>query len=215
VKQEEVRYNVPVEFGSTCVAWFKLSELITRKEKEKALSLYRLLSHSFDDKAYALQLEGDILWSLEDKQALEKYDQAAFLYKKEQRLTNSVAVYQHLLTLEPKNFDFFAKIITLYFLLCWKSKFEENYNVLLDYLEQGVVSQDKVFDLSSKIIDLVFGSNVKDAQNQTFMKDSHKKANKKFAWALKSLFVILKHKNKTLYKLVKEYRLENKLNFDS
>jgi hypothetical protein len=209
MKQEDVKYNIPVESGSTCVAWFKLSELITRKEKEKALSLYRLLSHSFDDKAYALQLEGDILWSLEDKQALEKYDQAAFLYKKEQNLTSSVAVYQHLLTLDSHNFDFISKIITLYVLLCWKDKFEEHYNTLLDYLDQGIISQDKVFDLSAKLIDMVFGHNIKDAQMQAMTKDTKK------TWVLKSLSSILKHKNKTLYKLIKEYRSENQLDFNS
>jgi hypothetical protein len=42
---------------TACVAWFKLADLITRKEKEKALNLYRLLSHSFEDRAYALQVE--------------------------------------------------------------------------------------------------------------------------------------------------------------
>ena len=36
------------------------SQCVARKEKERALGVYRLLSHSFDDLAFARQLEGDI-----------------------------------------------------------------------------------------------------------------------------------------------------------
>ena len=79
------------------VAWYKLADLIARGEREKALSVYRLLAHSFDDKAYALQLEGDVLFALEDVRSKDKYFQAATLYKAEKRWVDAVAVAEHML----------------------------------------------------------------------------------------------------------------------
>ena len=55
------------------LAWFKLADLIARGEREKALNVFRLLSHSLQDRAYSLQLEGDLLWYLDDKNFTEKY----------------------------------------------------------------------------------------------------------------------------------------------
>ncbi|MBM3886836.1 hypothetical protein FJ364_02795 [Candidatus Dependentiae bacterium] len=85
------------------VAWYKLADLIARGEREKALSVYRLLAHSFDDKAYALQLEGDVLLALSDDRSKEKYFQAAFLYKDEKRWIDAVSLAEHLLVLYPKD----------------------------------------------------------------------------------------------------------------
>ncbi len=60
------------------VAWYKLAEFVVRKEKERALSLLRLLTHSFNDQALKDQLEGDLLRSFDDhKNASEKYFAAA------------------------------------------------------------------------------------------------------------------------------------------
>lgn len=83
------------------VAWYKLADLISRGEREKALSVYRLLAHSFDDKAYALQLEGDVLLALDDPRSKEKYFQAATLYKAEKRWVDAVALCEHLLAQQP------------------------------------------------------------------------------------------------------------------
>jgi tetratricopeptide (TPR) repeat protein len=85
------------------VAWYKLADLIARGEREKALNVYRLLAHSFDDKAYALQLEGDVLLALEDPRAKDKYYQAATLYKKEKRWVDAVALGEHLLAQHPED----------------------------------------------------------------------------------------------------------------
>ena len=136
----------------SCLAWFKLAELVSKKEKEKALNLYRLLSHSFQDKAYALQLEGDILWSLQDFLALEKYKQAAVLYKKEQRLVCAVGIYEHLLLLQPENYDFLSTLIILYSYCDWSEKFEENFNKVLGFLDQNLITQDHVLALTKKIV---------------------------------------------------------------
>ena len=96
------------------VAWYKLADLIARGEREKALSVYRLLAHSFDDKAYALQLEGDVLLALSDERSKEKYFQAAFLYKDEKRWIDAVSLAEHLLVLYPKDLQLLLFIIYCY-----------------------------------------------------------------------------------------------------
>lgn len=85
------------------IAWYKLADLIARGEREKALSVYRLLSHSFDDRAYALQLEGDILWALDDPRSRDRYYRAAVLYKDDKRLVDAAALAEHLLAQHPKD----------------------------------------------------------------------------------------------------------------
>lgn len=83
------------------VAWFALAECISRGEKERALGVYRLLSHSFEDRALTLQLEADILWSFRDEGALKKYQEAAALLMREQRYLEAVAILEHVLTCAP------------------------------------------------------------------------------------------------------------------
>ncbi len=82
------------------VAWFKLAEFVSRGEKERALNLYRLLVHSFENKAFAYQLEGDLLWSFADEQAIEKYTNAAQIYAFEQRLTEAALLYEQVLSIK-------------------------------------------------------------------------------------------------------------------
>jgi len=141
------------------VAWFKLAELISRGEKEKALSLYRLLAHSFEERAYILQLEGDILWAFEDGEAIERYKQAAFLYQKEHKITSAIAVYEHLLTLQPKSSEFLSQILLLYAQLDWSdkhsfaAKFKFYLKSLFDLFEDGGVSQDDVWETMRGIAD--------------------------------------------------------------
>lgn len=107
------------------IAWFKLAECVSRGEKERALGVYRLLSHSFDDQAYAQQLEADLLLAFKDqKNAVEKYRQAAKCYKKEGRKFEAAAVYEHLRILQPKENSYRKQLIDLYKELNITSKVE-------------------------------------------------------------------------------------------
>ncbi len=82
------------------IAWFKLAECISRREKERALGVYRLLSHSFDNTAVVHQLEGDIMLAFnEQEKAVEKYAQAAQIYEQQGQLVQAIAVYDHIITL--------------------------------------------------------------------------------------------------------------------
>lgn len=123
----------------TSVAWFKLSELIARGECEKALSVFKLLSHSLTDKAYVLQVEGDILWYLDDSRAIEKYRQAAFLYQKEKRIVDALAIYEHLFTQKPQRTELIINLLISYALLDWQEKFITHFDSLLALVRQGAV----------------------------------------------------------------------------
>lgn len=91
-----------VSSGKYTIAWFKLAECVARGEREKALGVYRLLSHSIDDPAYALQLEGDIFWTFNDYDAaLEKYHEAALLYKNNHKYSQACSMWEHILLLVP------------------------------------------------------------------------------------------------------------------
>jgi tetratricopeptide (TPR) repeat protein len=81
--------------GSHNIAWFKLAEFVSRGEKERALTVYKLLMHSITDQAFAYQLEGDILLAFDDDAAIEKYHLAANIYKKNGNYQKAIAVYEH------------------------------------------------------------------------------------------------------------------------
>jgi tetratricopeptide (TPR) repeat protein len=199
LKEENFKQSETSDMQS-CVGWFKLSELVARKEKEKALSLYRLLSHSFEDRAYALQLEGDILWSLEDGQALEKYAQAAYLYKKEKKVVSAVAVYEHLLTLQPKNYEFLSKTILLYAAISWPEKFEERLNDALSLFDAKSVMQEQMFELCKKIIDFASNKVVFGAKSFDEIYDLQDDQDR--GWVVLSLKSILEKRNSQLLEFV-------------
>ncbi len=96
------------------IAWFKLAEFVTRGEKERAMGLYRLLAHSFEDQAIAHQLEGDLLRSFEDETAINCYECAALAYKANGRDMEAVAVYEHLLLLHPDEKLYRKAAVALY-----------------------------------------------------------------------------------------------------
>ncbi len=116
------------------VAWFKLADCIARGEKERALGVYRLLAHSFDDPALARQLHADILLSFKDERAQEAYQEAAVLYRERDRLIEAAAVYEHLVTLDPNNVFYRVEIIELYQQLGIASKVSKYLYKLVDDL---------------------------------------------------------------------------------
>ena len=127
-----------VPSGKYTIAWFKLAECVSRGEKERALGVYRLLSHSLDDSALVCQLEGDIFLSFNDKQQAEThYYQAAKLYKKDNRILEAAAVYEHLLTIQPEDKKYRNVIINLYNQLNIRSKVKEHVVILIDHLLQN------------------------------------------------------------------------------
>jgi hypothetical protein len=153
------------------VAWFKLAELISRGEKEKALNLYRLLAHSFEERAYALQVEGDILWSFDDNGAIERYKNAAFLYHKEKNIVAAVGVYEHLFELESEKVVYLIHLLKLYSQLHWTEKFRDRFNVLMEKLEReevSLASVQEVMEDVSKILKSKTGDDDDDRKDDIF-----------------------------------------------
>jgi hypothetical protein len=81
------------------IAWFKLAEVITRGEKERALSIYRLLMHSVPHEAVKAQLEGDILDVFNDPAALHAYSRAAELYQSNNEEMQASLLYERIVAL--------------------------------------------------------------------------------------------------------------------
>lgn len=105
------------------IAWFKLAECVSRGEKERALGVYRLLSHSIGDPPFVQQLEADLLLAFGDKEeALEKYDNAIQSYQQAQRWLEAAGVYEHLITLEPKKYQHHINVLYPYDQLGIKAK---------------------------------------------------------------------------------------------
>ena len=96
------------------VAWFKLSEFIRRGEKERALGIYKLLMHTVDDSAFAKQLEGDLLLFFNDPNTAQSYLAAAQLYKKQHKLAQATAIYEHLVAQFPQEQLFLESLIACY-----------------------------------------------------------------------------------------------------
>lgn len=96
------------------VAWFKLADFVSRGEKERALNLYKLLMHSINDEALALQLAGDIFIAFNDQQAIEKYTSAGRMYKKQKRFLQAATVYEHVITLQESSLDVLIDLLEIY-----------------------------------------------------------------------------------------------------
>lgn len=85
------------------VAWFALAEFVIRGEKERTLTMYRLLMHSISNEAVREQLKGDILNFFNDELAIESYAKAAQLYLDNNEPVQSEVLSDFIKTLESKH----------------------------------------------------------------------------------------------------------------
>lgn len=128
-----------LQSGKFNIAWFKLAEFVARKEKERALGIYRLLTHGIRDEALAVQLEGDLLLAFNDERALTCYVRALELYERGGKLVHAIAVGEHCVTLKP-DAVIFARLINLYDQLNHPDKLASCITRILDMLtiKQGL-----------------------------------------------------------------------------
>ncbi len=78
------------------IAWFKLSELVMRGERERALSVFRLLSHSISDKAFVALLESELFHVFGDIRAKEACFRAISLYEAQLNYEKVVLAYSYI-----------------------------------------------------------------------------------------------------------------------
>jgi tetratricopeptide (TPR) repeat protein len=113
--------------GPYNIAWFKLADFVARGEKERALNVYKLLMHSIADEAFAYQLEGDILLSFHDYKAIDRYNFAAKLYKKNGNYQKAIAMYEHIL-LHQQDLSNLEDLLNVYELLGDQTKIIHTYS---------------------------------------------------------------------------------------
>lgn len=114
------------------IGWYKLSEFVWRKEKQKALSIYKLLALSLQNRGLAYQLEADILMLFQDIKALELYVKSADAYLENKQIIQAISIYEHLNTLAPSELTYYLNKIELYLLLDNKNKVISNMKKLYD-----------------------------------------------------------------------------------
>jgi tetratricopeptide (TPR) repeat protein len=178
VKLGEEVMNQKIPTNNSSVAWFKIANLIERREREKALSVYKLMVHSLPDRAYALQLEGDILLSFEDiAAACEKYIQAAHLYQDAKRWLDAVSVYEHINLLDPKNPTAFIFSLSCYAQLGWGKKFSHTLEQVINHLARNASDEKLLTNAfrdvleSAKLIEnLIFKASLHDALKEVLVK---------------------------------------------
>lgn len=95
------------------IAWFKLAEFVARGEKERALALYRLLSHSLHDDALTFQLEGDLLLAFNDTKGIDSYQKAAQKYYQGGRIAQAALTYEHIVELNQASIGILKLLIEL------------------------------------------------------------------------------------------------------
>jgi tetratricopeptide (TPR) repeat protein len=136
---------------SSSIGWFKLAQLVTHKEKERALALFRLLSYSFDEEAYAIQLEGDILWSFDDPAAAEKYEHAARLYQKNNKVVVARALFEQLLESKPESISYQASLCECHALLGNMEQLKNTFGSILVLLEKKDISIEHLLSIVETI----------------------------------------------------------------
>jgi len=105
------------------IAWFKLAECVSRGEKERALGVYRLLSHSLEDEAFVYQLEGDILLAFGDTSgAIQRYAHALQTYKRDERYVEAAAIVEHIFHITDEKLTYAHQLVVLYSQLCMHAK---------------------------------------------------------------------------------------------
>jgi len=154
-----------VEAEKYNIAWFKLAECIARREKERALGVYRLLSHSFDNTALVHQLQGDILLAFGDSaSAIEQFMMAGQLYEEQGQMMHAAIVYDQVVSLEAEHEQALTKLVDLYLnmqhhermmhcieLLCMRLLKKELYFQLFAYIKQIQLSMSQKAKLLMRV----------------------------------------------------------------
>lgn len=124
------------------VAWFKLAECVERGDRERALDLYRLLTHSHDSKAFMKKLEADIMVAFDFDQALKEYIQAAHWYLENNQLSEAAFIYEQIVVLSPSTLEYVERLVDLYAMIGREDK-QKHYKLKMHscYLLSGKIAK--------------------------------------------------------------------------
>jgi hypothetical protein len=122
------------------IAWFNIAEYVNRGEKERALGVYRLLSHSIDDPSLVLQLEADILYACQDERCFDVYYRAAVDYLKKEKNGQAGALFEQMLLVKPSAVAIRSQLVNLYIKLEKKQMAYFHTKVIVqDYIHQNLL----------------------------------------------------------------------------
>lgn len=138
------------QYDKHTIAWFKIADCVSRGEKERALGVYRLLSHSFNDNAIARQLEADIYLSFNEvEQAILLYQQAMEFYHATDRFLEAASVGEHLVTLVSSDIALHRQMIQFYISLGMVVKISEHTHVLINLFAK----KQQWYDIKNMIVE--------------------------------------------------------------
>lgn len=133
------------------VAWFTLAECVSRGERERAFGVYRLLSHSLDDRAVATQLKGDLCYAFKmPLQAIECYQSAVCLYKQSGRLLEAASVCEHIRTIDPYHIQNLNDLFDLYCLLQFDLRLQELISTIT-----VVLAKQELYDVLCGLVPII------------------------------------------------------------
>ncbi len=113
------------------------------------------MAHSLQDRAYALQLEGDILCYFEDfPESCVKYVQAAFLYRNAKRWLDAVSLYEQVNLLDLNNCDALIYSVPCYAQLGWEQKFKQSLGTISDFILQNLSDEKLVSNLIKSLAEV-------------------------------------------------------------
>ncbi len=136
------------------LAWFKLAEFVIRGEKERALSIYRLLAHSIQSAALVAQLEGDIFLAFNDERAFDSYRRAGWLYQQSGDDVQAIFTYECLCDLADRADDVLMILISLY----QKRKDEKKILITARRILSSLINQERFSDAHDLLLTVPLAS---------------------------------------------------------
>lgn len=110
------------KYKKSCIAWFKLAEFVDRKEKEKALILYNLLSKSINNQSFSLTLLGTIYHYFDDQPESKKCFDKALELEQELSLEIMIAIKEYLIINNLKQNPEFIKSLVQDYKIYYNNK---------------------------------------------------------------------------------------------
>ncbi len=131
------------------IAWFKLADFVARGEKERALTVLRLLMHSISDEALTYQLEGDILRAFQDFSAIDRYHTAAHLYQKLGKFQQAISSHQYAITFQENEKTLYA-LLNMHIMFEHKPGITSSFSKMAQYVI-ATQSSDYLIELTNSI----------------------------------------------------------------
>lgn len=100
--------------SQSSIAWFSLWSLLQKGDQQRALSMQRLLMHTFNDEAFSLLVEAEIALYIGLSNALELLQAAAALYLHRHEYEKACSLYERLLVINPQEQLYIDKLNFLY-----------------------------------------------------------------------------------------------------